>query len=136
MATHSSILAWEISWTKEPGTVHGVTKSWTRLSMHAFHSTDICVCFCFFVFLTVLYCFHYCSFVVQLEMRECNTSSFFSSFSRQFWPFCHLLCLHTNFRIICSSSVKKKKIIIASLIGMALPLYNAQHSLYFQYNHF
>ena len=27
-ATHSSILAWRISWT----TVHGVTKGWTRLS--------------------------------------------------------------------------------------------------------
>ena len=28
MATHSSILAWEIPWTEEPGrvTVHGVTK--------------------------------------------------------------------------------------------------------------
>ena len=29
MATHSSILAWKISWTEEPGgtPVHGVTKS-------------------------------------------------------------------------------------------------------------
>ena len=33
MATHSSILAWKIPWTKEPGTlVHGVAKSWARLS--------------------------------------------------------------------------------------------------------
>ena len=30
MATHSSILAWEIPWTEE--TVHGVTKGWPRLS--------------------------------------------------------------------------------------------------------
>ena len=31
MATHSSILAWKIPWTEEPGqaTVHGVTKSRT-----------------------------------------------------------------------------------------------------------
>ena len=28
-ATHSSILAWEIPWTEEPGMVHGVAKSWT-----------------------------------------------------------------------------------------------------------
>ena len=30
MATHSSTLAWKITWTEEPGrlTVHGVTKSW------------------------------------------------------------------------------------------------------------
>ena len=34
MATHSSILAWKISWTRSLAdcTVHGVTKSWTRLS--------------------------------------------------------------------------------------------------------
>ena len=33
MVTHSSILAWKISWTEEPGglhTTHGVIKSWTR----------------------------------------------------------------------------------------------------------
>ena len=29
-ATHSSILAWRITWTEQPGgTVHGVAKSWT-----------------------------------------------------------------------------------------------------------
>ena len=34
MATHSRILARRIPWTEEPGgfIVHGVTKSWTRLS--------------------------------------------------------------------------------------------------------
>ena len=34
MATHSSIPAWRIPWTEEPGgtTAHGVAKSWTRLS--------------------------------------------------------------------------------------------------------
>ena len=44
MATHSSILAWAISWTEDSGrlTVHGVAKSWTqlkRLSTHA-HKQD------------------------------------------------------------------------------------------------
>ena len=35
MATQSSILAWEIPWTEEPGgLVHRVTKSRTQLSMH------------------------------------------------------------------------------------------------------
>ena len=30
MATHSSILAWEIPWTEEPGGLqYGVAKSWT-----------------------------------------------------------------------------------------------------------
>ena len=33
MATHSSILAWEILQTEEPGRpVHRVAKSWTQLS--------------------------------------------------------------------------------------------------------
>ena len=34
MATHSSILAWKIPWTEEPGvvTIHGVTESQTQLS--------------------------------------------------------------------------------------------------------
>ena len=39
MATHSSILAWAIPWTEEPGraTVHGVTKGRTQLSTHTYH---------------------------------------------------------------------------------------------------
>ena len=38
MATHSSILAWEVPWTEEPGGLQsmGVTKSWTRLSYFTF----------------------------------------------------------------------------------------------------
>ena len=34
MVTHSSILAWEILWTRGAwqATVHGVTRSWTQLS--------------------------------------------------------------------------------------------------------
>ena len=31
MATRSSILAWEIPWTEEPGWFHGVAKSRTQL---------------------------------------------------------------------------------------------------------
>ena len=29
MATHSSIPAWEIPWTEEPGSVYRIAKSWT-----------------------------------------------------------------------------------------------------------
>ena len=38
MATHSSILAWELPWMEEPGgpTVHGVPKSWPQLSDFTF----------------------------------------------------------------------------------------------------
>ena len=41
MAIHSSTIAWRISWTEEPGrlhTVHGVSKSQTRLSDLTFTS--------------------------------------------------------------------------------------------------
>ena len=31
MATHSSILAWRIPWTEEPGGLQSMAKSWTRL---------------------------------------------------------------------------------------------------------
>jgi len=43
MATHSSILAWKIPWMEEPGrlSVHGVAKSWTRLSDFTFLLCDI-----------------------------------------------------------------------------------------------
>ena len=39
MATHSSILAWRIPWTEEPGrvTVHGITQSRTRLNQLSMH---------------------------------------------------------------------------------------------------
>ena len=39
MATHSSVLAWEIPWTEKPGglTVHGVTKSQTQSRDEHFH---------------------------------------------------------------------------------------------------
>ena len=36
MATHSSALAWKIPWTEEPGRLHWVTKSQTRLSNFTF----------------------------------------------------------------------------------------------------
>ena len=48
MVTHSSI-AWEIPWTEEPGelyTVPGVTKSQTRLCMHAHVCMCVYVCVC------------------------------------------------------------------------------------------
>ena len=36
MATHSSIPAWEIPWTEEPGGLQPMgSHSWTQLSMHA-----------------------------------------------------------------------------------------------------
>ena len=37
MATHSSTLAWRIPWREEPGRLHGVAKSQTRLSDFTSH---------------------------------------------------------------------------------------------------
>ena len=38
MATHSSILAWRIPWTEEPGGVHGVAKNQTQQKELSTHS--------------------------------------------------------------------------------------------------
>ena len=48
MATHSNILAWKIPGTIH--TVHGVAKSWTRLSNFTFTAFEI-LYFFFFLFL-------------------------------------------------------------------------------------
>ena len=53
MATHSSILAWKIPWTEEPGGLQsmGVTKNQTQMSERAqdnllYKNTFIFTCFC------------------------------------------------------------------------------------------
>ena len=50
MATHSSVLAWRIPWTEEPGwaKVHGVAKGRTglqQLSAHASQHVELCLMF-------------------------------------------------------------------------------------------
>ena len=64
MATHSSILAWKIPWTEEPGRLQsmGVTKSQTRLinftSLHSInniHSVLVCVCVCIYIYIYTQY---------------------------------------------------------------------------------
>ena len=46
-AAQSGILAWEIPWTEEPGRLHGVAKSRTRLSDLML---SLSACSAFFVF--------------------------------------------------------------------------------------
>ena len=53
-ATLSSVLAWKIPWTEEPGrlhTVHGVAKSQTRLSNFTSHIIQNCISLYFLCFL-------------------------------------------------------------------------------------
>ena len=40
MATHSSILAWVIPWTEEPGGLQVTKKNQTRLSTHTLRSSE------------------------------------------------------------------------------------------------
>ena len=41
MATHSSILAWEIPWTEEPGRLHSIaSRSQTRLKQFSTHRNE------------------------------------------------------------------------------------------------
>ena len=65
MAIHSSILAWRIPWTEEPGglhTVHGVTKSQTERLHFPEHNGII--------FLRQLICHLHCvSFDLKLSLR-------------------------------------------------------------------
>ena len=37
MATHSRVLSWRIPWTEEPGGLHRVAQSWTRLKRLSRH---------------------------------------------------------------------------------------------------
>ena len=59
MATHSSILAWEIEWTEEPGgaTVHGVRHNWAT-NTHFSLSTHVKQCY-------ILYRYRLCIFTYQ-----------------------------------------------------------------------
>ena len=59
MATHSSILAWRIPWTEEPGgvAVYGVAKIQTRQSMHAYMLYLAIGLFLFLLFLFVIFLF-------------------------------------------------------------------------------
>ena len=65
MATHSSILVWEIPWTEERGGLQfmGSQKSWTRLNNQMTTKTSS-------LFLCRIYCFlfpvHFADFAVQL----------------------------------------------------------------------
>ena len=41
MTTHSSILAWKITWTEEPGGLHGVSKSQTQMNMYTHMDNNV-----------------------------------------------------------------------------------------------
>ena len=46
MATHSSILAWRIPWTEEPGYSPWLTNSQTQLSANIYTHIYVCVFVC------------------------------------------------------------------------------------------
>ena len=67
MATHSSILAWKIPWTEQPGRLifHGVTKSQTRLSdiTFFFHILGFELMLLFFLIVLFIICFFFLCWV-------------------------------------------------------------------------
>ena len=77
-----------------------------------FCSIDLCVCF-----VPVLYCPDKYSFVIQLEVWDCNATRLLVFFFNIPLALLGLLWFHTNFRIICSSSLKN---VYGILIGIAL----------------
>ena len=68
------------------------------------------------VFVPVPYCLDDYSFVIQLKVQDCDASSF-GLLLQQYLAIRGLLWFHTNFGIVCSSSVKNAGVI---LIGIAL----------------
>ena len=80
MAPHSSVIAWRISWTQEPGglrsTVHRVAKSWTRLkrlSTHIYTHTfeDYTMCsICIYVYYMYNIYFHNIAISALLGVME------------------------------------------------------------------
>ena len=53
MATHSSILAWEIPWTEEPGGLQsmGLQKSWTHLATSPPPPLYMYLCMCVYIYI-------------------------------------------------------------------------------------
>ena len=73
----------------------------------------VCVCVC----APIPYCFVYCSFVVQSELREYDTSR--SVLSQDYFGHSGSFCFQTGFKIIYPSSVKN---VICILIEVPLNL--------------
>ena len=43
MATHTSTLAWKMSWTEEPGGLHSVGKEWNMMEQLSAHKHSIII---------------------------------------------------------------------------------------------
>ena len=70
VSTHSSILAWKIPGTEEPGGLHS---PWGRKESDTTTTRQI----------PVLYCLDYCNFVVSFDMGSASSPPW--SFSSWFW---------------------------------------------------
>ena len=72
MATHSSILAWRIPWTEEPGRLQSIeSQGWTRLKQLSTHThTHVQVIFCLFVCQWTLGCFHVLTIVNNAAINK------------------------------------------------------------------
>ena len=73
MATHSSILAWEIPWTEETGRLQGVTKSQTQLNNN---SSDLLWIMLPWIF--VYMCFHFSEYILTGGIRGSHGNFMFN----------------------------------------------------------
>ena len=74
------------------------------------------------VFVPVPYCLDDYSFVIQLEVQDCDASCFGFLFQDCVGSLGSFFWSHTNFRIVCSSSVKNAGVILIGIVTCSIIL--------------
>ena len=89
MATHSSILAWRIPWTEEPGGLQSTgSQSRTRLSDFTFTFTSLSLCSYQCIIIEIFYLCHF--WKVEKMITRCNLNFHFA-YREWIWASLHML---------------------------------------------
>ena len=119
MATHSSILAWGVPWTEEPGRLQstGLQKSWTRLSAHTnkgyhcsrifsdknLHFTKLYVLYTFISFYAPIYLCELPFTFVSMPVRPTPHGSYGQApWNTLYFPPLSFLNIDNHFRMLLS----------------------------------
>ena len=78
---------------------------------------------CVSVFLPITCCFGYCHFVVQFEVRECDTFGFVL-FSQDCFGYLESSVVHTNLTIFCSIFLNDMGILMEIALNLYIALGN------------
>jgi len=72
MATHSTIPAWRIPWTEEPGGLEscGVAKTWTQLKLLSLHQNFYDKCVWVFIVVVVHWASEMCNLIFSIKFEE------------------------------------------------------------------